>query len=101
MLEMPHNERLWSLGAPRLLSFAGLLTGCKGVVLVYHLVVSAIHSLLLLVFSISETFLSLCGHFNGLPFLSHLLLKVETSMRDCGISLRERNSSRGIQLVGL
>ena len=67
----------------------------------YHLVISAIHSLLLLVLSVSEAFLSLCGHFNGLPFLSHLLLKVETAMRDCGISLGERNPSRGIKLVRL
>jgi hypothetical protein len=101
MLEMPQNVRLWSLGAPKFLSFARLLTSCKGVVLVYHLMISAIHRLLLLVFCVSEAFLSLCGHFNGLPFLSQLFLKVETAMRNGGVSLRERNPTRGIQLVGL
>jgi hypothetical protein len=101
MLEMPYNVRLWSLGGPRLLSFAGLLTSCKGVVLVYHLVISAINSLLLLVLCVCEAFLCLCGHLNRLPFISHLLLKVVTAMRDGGISLWERNSSRGIKLVGL
>ena len=101
MLEMPYDVRLWSLGAPRLLSFAGLLTSCKGVVLVYHLVISAVHSLLLLVLCVSEAFLSLCGHFNRLPFISHLLQRVVTAIRDGGISLRKRNPSRGIKLVGL
>ena len=101
MLEMPRNVRLWSLGAPRLLSFAGLLTSRKGVVLGYHLVISAIYSLLLLVLCVCEAFLSLCGHLNCLPFLSQLLLKVVTAMRDGGISLRERNPSRSIQLVRL
>jgi len=101
MLEMAHNVRLWSLGAPRLFSFARLLTSRKGVVLGYHLVISAIHSLLLLVLCVCEAFLSLCGCFNGLPFLSQLLLKVETAMRNGGISLRERNTSRGVQLVRL
>lgn len=70
MLKMPRNVRLWSLGAPRLLSFARLLTSRKGVVLRYHLVISAMHSLLLLVLCVCEAFLSLCGCFNGLPFLS-------------------------------
>ena len=101
MLEMSRNVRFWSLGAPILLSFAGLLASRKGVVLGYHLVISAIYSLLLLVLCVSEAFLSLCGHLNGLPFLSQLLLKVVTAMRDGGISLRERNPSRSIQLVRL
>ena len=67
----------------------------------YNLVISAIHSLLFLVLCVCEAFLSLCGHFNGLPFLSHLLLKVITAMRDCRISLPQRNTSRGIKLVRL
>ena len=80
MLEMPCDVRLRSLGAPRLLSFAGFLTSCKGVVLGYHLVISAINNLLFLVFPISEAFLSLGGDFYGLPFLSQLLLKLVTAI---------------------